>query len=117
MINISKIGENTWHPGTYAVDRPTGHPVYLLLFVKTRGDFFIDNEWRTLEPVTALLFHPGQRHLYHGLEESYIDSWIHLTFPESLLGPHFPFGQPIPISNPEEFDSLCLLYTSPSPRD
>ena len=109
MINILKIGENTWHPGTYSVDRPAGHPVFLLLFVKTQGDFLIDNEWQTIEPVTALLFQPGQRHLYHGIEDSYVDSWMHLTFPESLLGHHFPYGQPIPIPNPEEYDVLVHL--------
>lgn len=39
MLRVVKIGENTVHDGTFFVDRPHGHPVYLLLLVKKRQDF------------------------------------------------------------------------------
>ena len=42
MINILKIGENATHDSTFIVDRPLGHPAYLLLLIKTPASFFID---------------------------------------------------------------------------
>ncbi|MFQ9934469.1 MAG: helix-turn-helix transcriptional regulator [Lachnospiraceae bacterium] len=106
MIELLKIGENTYHDGNFHVDRPNGYPVYLLIFVKTRGHFLIDSQWITAEPNTAFLFKPYQTHRYHGIDSSYIDSWAHLNFQNSLLNRHFPFGQPITIHNPHDYDSL-----------
>lgn len=106
MVEVFKIGENTYHEGSFQVDRPNGHPVYLLIFIKTQGNFLINDEWVTLSPNTAILFKPGQRHRYHGIGESYIDSWMHITFQDSLLNEHFPFGQPIILHNPDDYDSL-----------
>lgn len=111
MIEVLKIGENTIHPGTYQVNRPKGHPVYLLLFVKSRGHFLIGDTWQTIEPVMAILYKPGQCHRYHGIDETYIDSWMHLALPDNVLHSHFPFGEPIAIPNPEDYNALIhLMY-------
>lgn len=106
MIELIKIGENTIHDSTFQVDRPNGYPVYLLLFVKTSGHFFIDGQWITTEPNVAFLFKPGQTHRYYANGDSYIDSWAHISFQSSLLSEHFPFGQPITIHNPKDYDEL-----------
>ncbi len=112
MIEILKLGENTYHEGTFEVDRPNGHPVYLLIFVKTRGRFVINGEWITTEPNIAILFKPGQLHRYHGIDDSYIDSWAHLKIQDSLLNEHFPFGQPITLHNPDDYDSLFHIIAN-----
>ena len=44
MIKILKIGENALHDSTFIVNRPLGHPAYLLLLIKTPSLFFINTE-------------------------------------------------------------------------
>ena len=41
MIELLKIGENTTHDGSFQVDRPKGHPVYLLIFPKPLPAFVL----------------------------------------------------------------------------
>lgn len=39
MLQITRIGENTKHDRQFLVDRPHGHPVLLLILVKTPARF------------------------------------------------------------------------------
>lgn len=114
MIEILKIGENTSHPSDYTADRKNGYPFYLFLLLKTDGMFFIDNEWKRISKDTAFLFKPEQRHLYHGITNDisinkYIDCWAHISCPASFISPHFPFGLPITLHNPDDYYSLFHL--------
>ena len=112
MINIIKLGENTVHDDSFEVDRPDGHPVYLLLLIKTTSDFLIDGAWRNINPDMAVIFKPGQRHRYRVNSDSYIDSWMHIDADRLNLGEHFPYGIPIPLHNPEDYYSLFHIIFS-----
>lgn len=117
MLTIAKIGENTKHDNTFFVDRPHGHPVLLLLIVKTSARFFVNSEWVDTPPGTAVIFREGQRHLYGPSDNcsefpAYTDNWLHIEPPVSVLPLHFPFGQPIPLHHAEEFFSLFhMIHT------
>ncbi|WP_310602103.1 helix-turn-helix transcriptional regulator [Anaerosporobacter sp.] len=114
MITIDKIGENATHDNTFTIDRPTGHPVYLLLLIKTSARFLINDTWHTTTPHVAVVFKPGQRHRYHAIEPSYIDNWAHIRSDHPLFGEHFPFGTPITLHNTKDyydlFHIICTEY-------
>lgn len=58
MINLHKIGENTTHNKDFFVDRPNGHPVYLLLLIKTPSLFLSGDEWQRIPADCAVIFRP-----------------------------------------------------------
>lgn len=114
MLQITKIGNNTMHDKTFFVDRPHGHPVYLLLFVKTKGKFYVKDCWKETPAGIAVVFRPGQQHLYGPTDDApefpaYTDSWIHISSDTPILPEHFPYGSPIILHNPENFDTLFHL--------
>ncbi len=113
MIEITRIGENTIHDNSFFVDRPNGHPVYLLILIKTPTRFWVDGKIITVTPPVAVLFKPGQKHWYGPLDTpdcpDYIDDWMHISSSTPLLSEHFPFGTPIPLHNPEDYYTLFHL--------
>lgn len=117
MLHITKIGESTEHDKSFFVDRPHGHPVFLLILTKTPAKFFVNQDWISTPSGVAVIFHAGQKHLYGPLDDSpnfpaYTDDWMHIEPPVSVLSEHFPFGTPIPLHNAWEFYSLFhLIHT------
>lgn len=117
MLEITKIGQDTKHDHTFFVDRPQGHPLYLLILVKTPAKFFVNSKWVETSAGIAVIFKAGQRHLYGPLEShldfpAYVDDWMHIVPPISVLSNHFPFGTPILLHNPNDYYSLFhLIYT------
>lgn len=114
MLEILKIGENTMHDHDFFVNRPKGHPVYLLILVKTKARFYVDNEWQNTPADIAVIFKPGQKHLYGPLPDSpdfpaYIDNWMHISSAAPILPEHFPFGHPILLHNPNDFYAFFHL--------
>lgn len=117
MLHITKIGENTEHDRQFLVDRPHGHPVLLLILVKTPAKFYVDSEWVETPSGIAVIFREGQQHLYGPADGSpdfpaYTDDWMHIEPPVPVLSEHFPFGKPVPLHHAEEFYSLFhLIHT------
>lgn len=117
MIQIMKLGEKTCHDQTFMVDRPLGHPVYLLLITLKPGLFFIENEWMKIPAYTAFLFLPGQKHLYRAIDNTtekpaYMDNWVHISSPLRFLPEHFPYGKPISLHQPEDYLTLFHLINN-----
>ncbi len=119
MLQIMKIGENTMHDYNFFINRPSGHPVYLLLLVKTPARFYVDNQWVDTFANTAFVFKPGQMHLYGASQEftpldqlAYMDDWIHIKSPTSILPEYFPFGRPITLHSPDEYYELFHLINN-----
>lgn len=85
MINLHKIGENTTHNKDFFVDRPNGHPVYLLLLIKTPSLFLSGDEWQRIPADCAVIFRPGQTHCYRADNTDYTDCWLHFSSPMIYL--------------------------------
>ncbi len=107
------------HDGTFFVDRPQGHPVYLLLLVKSKARFYVENEWQDTPAHIAILFKPGQKHLYGpaanenaDIFPAYVDDWMHIESHTSLLTEHFPYGKPVLLHKSEAFYHLFHLIYS-----
>lgn len=110
MITINKIGENTIHDTNFVIDRPYGHPVYLLILVKVPAKFYVDDEWITTPAHIAVIFRPLQKHLYSATTNMpYIDDWMHIKSSGPLLPAQFPFGKPILLHDPEPYYNLFHL--------
>ena len=117
MFQILRLGEKTVHEGNFIVDRPKGHPFYLLLLLHSRGRFYVDGEWQEVLPGTAFVFRPGQKHLYgytekDGIHSDYADSWIHIESDVPLLKEHFPYGKPVALHDAAQYHSLFHLLAS-----
>ncbi len=112
MLELKKIGEHAVHDGFFDVNRPNGHPVYLLLLVQSQAVFLINGKWTTVLPGTAFVFKPGQQHRYHALDENYIDDWAHIEADYPLLGDKFPYGEPIILHNEEDYYNLFHMICS-----
>ena len=108
MLTVTRMGETT-HGGDFHVLREKGHPVYLLLLVKTRARFEESGVLAETPPDVAVLFRPGQRHSYCALGEKYTDCWMHITSPDPLLYDGFPFGRPLRLGAAERFYRLFQL--------
>lgn len=114
MVEIVKIGKHTQHDRTFFVNRPNGHPVYLLILVKTPAKFFVNGDWIETPKGVAVIFNIRQQHLYGPLDSSpdfpaYTDDWMHIAPPLSVLSNHFPFGIPIVLHNPDDYYALFHL--------
>ncbi len=114
MIQIKRIGENATHDSSFNIDRPNGHPVYLLLLIKSSAKFLVDGAWQTTPPHTAVVFKPGQKHRYCADNAAYTNNWAHISSSQPLFGEHFPFGKPIPLHNTKDyydlFHIICTEY-------
>lgn len=115
-MKVIRIGENTQHGEGFFVDRPKGHPHYLLLITRTSGRFWYDGEWQAIAEGTAVVFRPGQKHLY-GPEEGkqgafvYGDDWMHIEAEAQMILEEFPYGKPIPLHEPDICRQLFhLIY-------
>ena len=109
MYHITKIGENARHDNNFLINRPHGHKVYLLLLIKTPSKFFIDNKWEEIPADSAVIFAPGQTHLYGASTEDYVNCWLHFTLDQEFPNSHFPLGKPIPMTDKEDFYQLFHL--------
>lgn len=114
MLEVLKIGKNAKHDRSFFVNRPNGHPAYLLILVKTPANFYVNHRWMETPKDIAVIFKNGQHHLYGPPENcpsdcAYIDDWMHIAPPVNILSEHFPFGVPVPLHNPDDFYTLFQL--------
>lgn len=105
MIIVTKMGEAE-HDGAFRVLREHGHPVYLLLLIKTPAYFETQGREALTPPDVAVLFRPGQRHCYRAAEERYADCWMLFSASALPLFEGFPFGVPVPMRGKERFYGL-----------
>ena len=106
MIEITKLGENAEHPADFSINRPSGHPCYLLLMVKTPASFWTQEGWNYTTNPCVILFKPQQLHRYCATQSVYINNWVHFNSEQSIVSEHFSFGVPIQLNNPDIYYDL-----------
>jgi AraC-like DNA-binding protein len=77
-IHVSMAGADQFNPPGHATDRPNGFGEYLFLRFRTRMEVLTASGLETCEPGTCLIYSPGQRQWYRGLDASYRDDWCHV---------------------------------------
>ena len=77
MFQINRGGCTTRHPSTFITSRPEGSSDYMLLIIKTPGNFTVFNVSYKVQPGTAIIFAPNVPYFYQNPDGEYIDDWLH----------------------------------------
>ena len=116
MYRILKGGCNTRHPGSFYMQRPDGLPNYVLLIIKSHGNFQIADQHFTLSPGHAIILAPHTPYAYHNPKGDYMDDWLHFEVTDtSAFHALFPMvNLPFPVRETEGFTVLIrqLLWES-----
>ncbi|MDO5125561.1 MAG: AraC family transcriptional regulator [Ruminococcus sp.] len=77
MIKINRMSRGCSHDNHFFIDNPDGFKDYLILFVKSKA-YFIINEKKTItEPNTFIIFNRNSPQMYGATDnENYSNAWI-----------------------------------------
>lgn len=112
MIRALTGGCRTYHPSTYRMSRPNGLPNYILLIIRSHGEFLINGRHFTVSPGYAVIFAPNTGYFYGNPDGDYIDDWLHFDVadsPELQKGLLSMSNEPFPIDNRELF-TFCIQH-------
>lgn len=109
MINAMKGGCVTRHPSTFQMLRSKGLPNFVILIVRSRGEFWIGNEFFSIVPPKVIILAPDTVYSYGNPHGDYVDDWLHFEieqpdFYQQLLSMS---NKPFPIDNLNLF-SFCI---------
>lgn len=105
MFQINRGGCNSRHPSTFFMSRSEGSSDYVLLIIKSPGNFTVSNISYKIQPGTAIIFAPHVPYSYQNKEGDYIDDWLHfdITGSDSFLGKKLPLNTFFSIKNMDIF--------------
>lgn len=96
MFQIHRMGCGCRHDSSFIFDHPQGYDGYLVLFVKTRAVFRLEDETVTTEPDTFIIYDRHTPQYYRACEECYINDWILFDCTETLApGIDVHFNKPV----------------------
>ncbi len=100
MFKILRMGCNSTHENSFAVNRPNGYEWYLLLLVKSPALFNISGELISTPPNTLIIYDRNSPHEYRAFGAEYKNDWIHFECDPVLIEQHpIPLNTPLYISN------------------
>lgn len=89
-MKVLRGGCASRHEASFVVSRPYGQNNHVILLLRSKGEYWINDSHFLLEPGYAIVIAPQSRYHYHNPEGNYADDWIHLqleegeTLPSSL---------------------------------
>lgn len=90
MFTVLRGGCAARHPYPFYLSREHGVPNYVLLLVRTAGEFQIGETHRIASPGHAVLIAPGTPYHYHNPAGEYMDDWLHFEYTPPCLEPALP---------------------------
>ena len=84
MLRSIRGGCGASHPRGFRMSRPKGLEHWVVLIVRTRGEFQIGEERFSVTPPQAILIAPGTPYSYENPEGEYLDDWLHFEADEPL---------------------------------
>ena len=84
MLRAIRGGCGASHPRGFRMSRPKGLEHWVVLIVRTRGEFQIGEERFSVTPPQAILIAPGTPYSYENPEGEYLDDWLHFEADEPL---------------------------------
>lgn len=109
MFNAITGGYEARHPSPYQMSRPDGLPHYVLLIIRSRGEFQLDEVPYTALPGYALVIAPGTSYYYGNPQGDYVDDWLHFSVESCPLKQQLDqlTNVPFPIGNIELY-TFCI---------
>ena len=108
MYRTIQGGCGAAHPRAFHMSRPEGLPNYVLLLIRSCGEFEIDGKSYTILPGHAVLFAPGTPYSYGNPEGEYQDDWLHFEGQEDsrLWELRRIANRPFPVRDPGSCTAL-----------
>lgn len=100
MFKILRMGCNSVHDNNFSVNRPNGYQWGLLLLVKSKAIFTIENEEISTPANTLIIYDKNYPHEYRAGGTEYKNDWIHFEFDPVFLNQYpLNLNTPLYISN------------------
>ena len=101
---INNVGFNHCHDADFYIDRPNGSGDYLLLLIKTKSIFTLNESDTIVPPNTVFLYKKGTPQFYRCMpQQTFSNDFVHFDFEnnEKQLFDEFniPFNTPITLKN------------------
>ncbi len=80
MFLVLRGGCAARHPYPFSLSREQGMPNYVLLFVRTAGNFCINGTETAARPGHAVLICPKTPYYYRSPDSEYMDDWLHFEY-------------------------------------
>lgn len=77
-MTLVKAGCGHCHPSDFFIERPQGSGNWLLLIIKSSGQFVIAGERHIVRPNSMVLYRKGTPQFYGALGGQYCDDWMHM---------------------------------------
>lgn len=108
MYQILRGGCGSKHTGAFHMERLEGLPCYVLLHVRSGGEFHIAGKNYHVLPGTVMIISPDTPYSYSNPAGDYLDDWMHFhVFPMGSFKMHFPhLNTPIPAGTTETYTTL-----------
>lgn len=108
MYQILRGGCGSKHTGAFYMSRSEGLPCYVLLNIRSGGEFHIGNAFYQVSPGTIMIISPNTPYSYTNPAGDYMDDWLHFhVFPMGTFKMHFPhLNVPIPTGTTEVYTTL-----------
>lgn len=109
MIKAITGGYEARHPSTYQMSRPNGLSNYVLLIIRSHGEYQLGEVSFTANPGDALLIAPGTPYHYGNPLGDYVDDWIHFSISDCALKERLNLicNTPFPVGNTELY-TFCI---------
>lgn len=76
-MEILRGGCASRHEASFTVSRPYGQDNHVILLLRSKGEYWIEQSHYLLEPGYAIILAPGTHYSYHNPDGNYSDDWIH----------------------------------------
>lgn len=109
MLHAITGGYEARHPSPYQMSRPDGLPHYVLLIIRSGGEFQLGEASYSARPGDALVIAPGTSYYYGNPQGDYVDDWLHFSIEDCPLKEQLDHlaNVPFPIGNTELY-TFCI---------
>lgn len=76
-MKILRGGLATRHKAPFTISRPFGQDNHVLLLLRAKAEYLIEEKQYFLEPGYAVIIAPNTHYSYHNLDAEYTDDWLH----------------------------------------
>lgn len=109
FYHIVSGGYNTGHNASFMMSRPNGNLDYVLLVIKSRAKYFINEKEYKVMPSTAIILDKNIPYYYNPYGE-YRDDWLHfLPFDEKQFREQLVFNEFFPVLNMDRISHYIQL--------